>query len=156
MASKTEHYGLTKPDETDFYDIAVFNENADIIDAALYEVRDADYDTAGSADTVQKNLDAHTGNADIHITTTTYTATIPTSGWSDTAPYTVDVSVPGMLETDNPSVGIVQTGTLDADLALQEAFGTVGRIVTNKDTITVYCYEETPGVEILIQLKVVR
>ena len=40
MADYTQHYGLTKPDggeEGDFYDVNVFNNNADIIDKALYD-----------------------------------------------------------------------------------------------------------------------
>lgn len=35
MADKTTNYNLTKPTEDEFYDIGVFNENADIIDAEL-------------------------------------------------------------------------------------------------------------------------
>jgi hypothetical protein len=35
MADKTTNYNLTKPTPNEFYDIRVFNENADIIDQAL-------------------------------------------------------------------------------------------------------------------------
>lgn len=35
MARTTENYGLTMPLETDFYDIADFNHNAALVDAAL-------------------------------------------------------------------------------------------------------------------------
>lgn len=35
MATTTTNLGLTKPDETDFYDINIFNENADRIDEAM-------------------------------------------------------------------------------------------------------------------------
>ena len=35
MAEHTKNYGLVKPAQTDFYDIDVFNSNADIIDAAI-------------------------------------------------------------------------------------------------------------------------
>jgi len=40
MAKKpntTPHYGLTKPEEDDFYNIGVFNTNSDVIDAALHD-----------------------------------------------------------------------------------------------------------------------
>jgi len=37
MSTKTQNYGLTKPASTDFYDIEVFNTNAEIIDKALEE-----------------------------------------------------------------------------------------------------------------------
>ena len=34
----TTHYGLKKPAGSDFYDVADFNYNADVIDEALYEL----------------------------------------------------------------------------------------------------------------------
>ena len=37
MATTTEHYGLTKPDEADFFDMADWNGNMDTIDSALAE-----------------------------------------------------------------------------------------------------------------------
>ena len=40
MADKTTNYNLTKPTEDEFYDIGVFNENADIIDAELKKLND--------------------------------------------------------------------------------------------------------------------
>ena len=38
---RTEHYGLKKPAQDDFYDVDLFNENADKIDASLNEAFDA-------------------------------------------------------------------------------------------------------------------
>ncbi|MCM1297520.1 MAG: hypothetical protein NC311_18435 [Muribaculaceae bacterium] len=35
---KTEHYGLKKPNQDDFYDVDIFNENADVIDTSLHEL----------------------------------------------------------------------------------------------------------------------
>lgn len=40
MADKTTNYNLTKPTEDEFYDIGVFNENTDIIDAELKKLND--------------------------------------------------------------------------------------------------------------------
>ena len=40
MPNATINYGLTKPLPTEFYDIAVFNANADKIDAALKNIDD--------------------------------------------------------------------------------------------------------------------
>ena len=37
MASYTENYNLTKPDEADYYDIAEFNANMDAIDEGMAE-----------------------------------------------------------------------------------------------------------------------
>ena len=36
MASQSAHFNLTKPASTDNYGISVFNDNADIIDAQMY------------------------------------------------------------------------------------------------------------------------
>ncbi len=39
MADKTSVYGLTKPLKSDYYDVGVFNENADIIDETLDDIQ---------------------------------------------------------------------------------------------------------------------
>ena len=38
MATTTETLGLTKPDQTDFYDVDVFNENFEIIDKKIKDM----------------------------------------------------------------------------------------------------------------------
>lgn len=101
MATNTPNYGLTKPAQDDFYDVDVFNGNADIIDAEVKKTYDLasqavpvsekgvaggvatlgtdgkvpllqlpsmNYDPAGSAETVQANLNTHAGDASVHIT----------------------------------------------------------------------------------------
>lgn len=40
MATTTTNYGLTKPDSSDFYDVSVFNDNADILDTQLKDTAD--------------------------------------------------------------------------------------------------------------------
>lgn len=39
MATQTPNYGLTKPETTDYYDVGVFNDNADKIDEELDKTR---------------------------------------------------------------------------------------------------------------------
>ena len=41
MAAETTNYGLTKPTANESYDITVFNQNADLIDAALKELEES-------------------------------------------------------------------------------------------------------------------
>lgn len=41
MAERTPNLNLIKPDQADFYDVAEFNENADLLDAAVTEVKQA-------------------------------------------------------------------------------------------------------------------
>lgn len=46
MADYTENYNLKKPDRTDFYSVQDFNDNADIIDAALNDKLNKDFSNA--------------------------------------------------------------------------------------------------------------
>lgn len=41
MSKNTKNYGLTKPEDTDFYDISDQNGNMDIIDEALKSIEDS-------------------------------------------------------------------------------------------------------------------
>lgn len=89
-------------------------------------------------------------------TVTTFTATIPATGWTGSAaPYTKDVTVAGILATDNPIADIVQTGTWATDEAMRENWGKIMRIVTVLGKITVTA-SEVPTAAIQIQLEVVR
>lgn len=86
-----------------------------------------------------------------------YTATIPTTGWSASAPYTQTISVVGMLATDaNFPVSPVYSSTLAIRQAQQEAWGKVSMIEAGADSITVTCDEEVPTEAIPIQIMVVR
>ena len=88
-------------------------------------------------------------------TTITYNATIGTS-WSGSGPYTQTITLDGILSTDNPIVDVVLSDDTESGKSTIEAWSNVSRIVTNDDTITVYCYDSAPIVNIPIQLKVVR
>lgn len=88
----------------------------------------------------------------------TYQATFPASGWSASVPYTQTVSVPDILSTDYPLVDVNMDGaaTQASGDALVEAWAMVGRISTASGTITGYCYDEKPTVNIPIIIKVVN
>lgn len=87
----------------------------------------------------------------------TFTATIPTTGWSASAPYTQTISVTGMLATDaNFPVSPVYSSALATRQAQQEAWGKVSMIEAGADSITVTCDEEVPTEAIPIQIMVVR
>lgn len=88
----------------------------------------------------------------------TYTATIPTTGWTtygSTDLKTVTVTVSGLTASDNGMVGLVQTGTESTDSAVREAFGAITRITTAANSITVYA-SAVPEVAIPIQIEVFR
>lgn len=88
--------------------------------------------------------------------TITYTATIPSTGWTASAPYYVDVAIEGLLETDNPMITPVYTGTVETDAAIKEAWNKIDRAVTSANSLRVYAFEEVPTTDIPVQLQVVR
>lgn len=55
MAEKTINYKLTKPDQDEYYDVGIFNDNADIIDKALADF-DSRYKIGDIIQTVRKDL----------------------------------------------------------------------------------------------------
>jgi len=88
--------------------------------------------------------------------TSSYKATLSASKWSDSAPYTQSVTVSGILATDEPFVYANLDGVADGAATL-ESWMVIGRMVASaNDTITAYCYEEKPEVDVPIILKVVR
>lgn len=88
--------------------------------------------------------------------TITYTATIPSTGWTASAPYYVDVAIEGLLETDNPMITPVYTGTVETDAAIKEAWNKIDRATTGSNSLRVYAFEEVPSANIPVQLQVVR
>ncbi len=59
MTAITGNFGLTKPDKEDFYDIEVQNENMEVIDQKLKELKTG-------VDQVQDALESHVGDTGIH------------------------------------------------------------------------------------------
>lgn len=87
-----------------------------------------------------------------------YTATLLGAGWSAGVPHTQTVAVEGILATDNPFVDVDMSGatTGAAGTALSDAWTLVGRVEAGAGSITAYCYDDAPAVDIPLILKVVR
>lgn len=90
--------------------------------------------------------------------TATYTGILKSSGWSSSAPYSQAITVSGILATDIPfaDVDMSDASTGDDGTTLTDAWGLIGRVTANAGSITAYCYEEKPTVDISLILKVVR
>ena len=86
------------------------------------------------------------------------TVTIPASGWSSTVPYTQTVAAPGLLATDDhcPADVDMSGATVDNFASLLGSWVAVGRLVTGNGTLTAYCYDEKPTVDLTVHVKVVR
>lgn len=85
-----------------------------------------------------------------------YTVTLPTASWSSSAPHSMTVTVTGILATDEPIIDCVLSGDTAASKLILEAWGCVSRITTAANSITAYCYDKKPAVNIPIKIKVVR
>lgn len=80
-----------------------------------------------------------------------YTATIGT-GWSGSAaPYTIAVTVSGILASDIPIIDFKPSGTYSTDQKAEEAWLNVYRAVTAANKITFYAHEK-PTVQIPINI----
>ena len=85
-----------------------------------------------------------------------YTATITTAWTGSSAPYTQDVSVSGILESDTPHITPVYSSTLVTALAQKEAWSMVSKAEASDGVITFTCFEDKPSTEISIQIEVIR
>lgn len=86
-----------------------------------------------------------------------YTVTINTTNWVGTsAPYTQEITINGILETDTPIIDVVLSSMPSTALLQERAWNCVSRIVTSTNKITIYCNKKKPTVAIPIQIKVVR
>lgn len=85
-----------------------------------------------------------------------YTATLTTTWTSATTGYTQNVTVSGVLASDTPVIGIVQTTTVATNQTLLENWALVSRITTAANKITAYAYGDKPTVALPIQILCVR
>ena len=96
--NQTANLGLNLPEESDWAEVATLNENWDKIDEAVAkkaelgadgkipaeQLPEMNYDTAGSAAAVQKNLDTHTGNkSNPHGVTAAQVGAVPIDFYGD-------------------------------------------------------------------------
>lgn len=77
------------------------------------------------------------------------------SKWSNTAPFTQEIDVPGILSTDTPIVALHLSGneSLEAVRALNKQFSKVDFIETLDGKIRVKCFNKKPAFSFYIALK---
>lgn len=80
---------------------------------------------------------------------------VDVSKWSNTAPYTQEISVPGITSADSPTVGLYLSGTESADAvkAMNKAFAMMDFVETLNGKIRVKCFNKKPAVSFWIGLK---
>lgn len=86
----------------------------------------------------------------------TETATIPANWSALNWPYSMAVSVEGIKAEDKPHVSPVYSETIAEARKQIEAWSMINTAVASENTITFYCYETKPDIEIPIQIEVNR
>ena len=81
-----------------------------------------------------------------------FTVTIPTTGWTETSPYSLEIAIEGILATDNPIVGLINIESSEQ----KEAWNCISKIITEDNKIIVYADDQIPSVEINILLQCMR
>lgn len=97
--------------------------------------------TAKAVNVTRAALGAGTGNADVFDFTTTILAV---DEWSDeTGFYTLEKTINGILDTDNPIADLDLENALVTNISdIQDAWAEIYQIVTTTNTVTFYALEE--------------
>lgn len=90
--------------------------------------------------------------------TALYKGTFVASGWSSSAPYVQTITVEGIVSSDWPIADVSFENATSADdgVSLSKAWAAINRIETGNGTLTAYCYESIPTVDIPVIIKAVR
>ena len=95
--------------------------------------------------------------ADTKAVKVLYTGTLTTTNWTATGTgYTQTLTVNGVLASDTPVIGIVQTSNVATNQTLLENWAFVYRVTTAANSITAYAYGDIPTVALPIQILCVR
>ena len=85
-----------------------------------------------------------------------FTGRLLADGWTGaSAPFSQEITVNGILDTDKPKVDVVVSDTYATAETEIEAWGYVYRVVTSQNGVTVYATEK-PEVSLNIQIEVIR
>lgn len=99
--------------------------------------------------------DINTTNSAVNALQVLRQVLVDVSKWSNTAPYTQEISVPGITSADSPGVGLYLSGQESADAikAMNKAFAMVDFVETLNGKIRVKCFNKKPAVSFWIGLK---
>ena len=87
----------------------------------------------------------------------TKTVNLASTDWTGaSAPYSQTVSVSDILSTDTPFVDVSVSDTAATGIDQIEQFGYISKATTGSGSMTFYCYEEKPDINLTVNIKVVR
>lgn len=86
-----------------------------------------------------------------------YHVTFKASNWSASAPYTQTVSVTGIKESDYPIIDVDSSViSSDENGDYLGSWALIGRVSTANGSVTAYCYQEKPEVDISVNIVVIK
>lgn len=99
--------------------------------------------------------DINTTNSAVNALQRLRQVLVDVSKWSNTAPYTQEISVSGITSADSPTVGLYLSGQESADAvkAMNKAFAMIDFVETLNGKIRVKCFNKKPAVSFWIGLK---
>lgn len=107
------------------------------------------------SDTTTSSFDVTNGITTVSTDKVDYTCTFKANDWSSSAPYTQTVNVAGITVDINPRIDIIVSDGVSLGIKEETAFACVTKGVTGDGTLTLYCYEEKPTVDMNIIIEVV-
>lgn len=85
-----------------------------------------------------------------------FTGTLIAANWEGTsAPYTNEISIPGLLKTDVANIDLVSSDVWSTSLLEESEWGKIKKIISADDTITFYAAEK-PTISLNFQGEVIR
>lgn len=118
-------------------------------------VDNVDTYTITYSDTTTSSFDVTNGITTVSTDKIDYTCTFKATDWSSSAPYTQTVNVAGVTASINPRIDIIVSDGVSLGIKEEAAFACVTRGITGDGTLTLYCYEEKPTVDMNIMIEVV-
>lgn len=85
-----------------------------------------------------------------------YTGVLTAAKWSGTGPFTQLLTISGIQDGDRPHIGLVFSGEIGADLAMQKEAGKITYAKAQTDGILFTCLKQKPQSNISVQMEVLR
>lgn len=118
-------------------------------------VDNVDTYTITYSDTTTGSFDVTNGITTVSTDKVDYTCVFKATDWSSSAPYTQTVSVAGITADINPRIDIIVSDGVSLGIKEEASFACVTKGITGDGTLTLYCYEEKPTVDMNIMIEVV-
>ena len=111
---------------------------------------------SGVATPTDENDAANKLYADTRVIRESYTVTLPSAGWTNSAPYSQTVTVSGILATDTPYIAPVYSSVNSTAIAEKMAWNFVSMAESFDNTVVFTCFNTKPTTNLNLKIEVVR